>query len=129
MKEVKASRYARPFIEPPSEYFDQSPLRLVPKAGNKMCLIFHLSHDFNEKDKSINHFTPANLCSVKYNDLDHAIRNCLDLLRQAGIELGVLFYGKTDCSNAFRLVPVLVCQCILLTMMAEHPITGKIFFL
>ena len=129
MKEVKAGRYAGPFSKPPSEYFVQSPLGLVPKANDKTHLIFHLSYDFNQKDRSINHFTPAHLCSVKYNDLDHAIRSCLDLLRQAGIEQGIIFYGKTNCSNAFRLVPVLVSQCILLTMMAEHLTMGvRAFF-
>ena len=96
MKEAKAGRYAGPFSEPPSEYFVQSPLGLVPKANDKMRLIFHLSYNFNQKYRSINHFTPAHLCSVKYNDLDHAIKSCLDLLRQAGIEEGIIFYGKTD---------------------------------
>ena len=125
MKEVQASRYAGPFNEPPSEHFVQSPLGLVPKAGNKTRLIFHLSHDFSEEERSINYYTPDEICTVKYNDLDHAVCNCLSLLEQANIDQEVLFFSKTDCSNAFRLIPVLVIQRILLTMMAEHPESGK----
>ena len=60
----------------------QSPIGLVPKAGNKMRLIFHLLYDFPDGSKSINHHTPEELCSVKYNDLDHAIKGCLKLLKK-----------------------------------------------
>ena len=49
----------------------------------------------------------------------------MQLLKGAGIEHGTVFYGKTDCSNVFRLVPVLISQCFLLGMMAIHPQTGK----
>ena len=114
-------------MPPPSEYYVQSPLGLVPKSGNKTRLIFHLSYNFGsqEQDKSINYHTPQELCMVKYRDLDHAIRNCLSLLHQAGISGATIFYSKTDCSNAFCLAPVLVRQRILLTMMAVHPLTNK----
>ena len=83
MKEVKESRYVGPYTQPPFQSYVQSPLGLVPKAGNKMRLIFHLSFDFGEaeKDKSINYHTPAKDCKVKYNDLDVAIRQCLAILK------------------------------------------------
>lgn len=40
----------------------------------------------------------------------------------------MVFYCKTDCSNAFCLVPVLVSQCGFLTMMAVHPKSGVKYF-
>ena len=63
MKEVKLGRYAGPYVSPPFEYFVQSPIGLVPKAGNKTRLIFHLSFNFGpeDEDKSINFHTPPEL--------------------------------------------------------------------
>ena len=50
MKEVKAKRYAGPFVKPPFEHFIQSPIGLVPKdKGTKTRLIFHLSHPRKKK--------------------------------------------------------------------------------
>ena len=126
MKEVKENCYAGPFEYPLCENYVQSPLGLVPKSGGKMRLIFHLSYDFGEDqhERSINELTPDELCSVKYRDLDHAVRNCIRLLKIAE-ENSSLFFSKTDCSHAFRLVTVLVQQRFLLVMMAVHPITQK----
>ena len=106
MKEVELGRYAGPYLEPPFEYFVQSPVGLAPKAENKMRLIFHLSYDFGseENDRSVNFHTPAELCKVKYNDLDHAILNSLKLLSNSNNEKQSLFYGKTDCSSVFCIV-------------------------
>ena len=130
MKEVKECRYAGSFDRPPCKHYVQSPLGLVPKAGGKTRLIFHLSYDFGaeDKDKSVNFHTPKNLCSVKYNDLEHAIRASLELLKIANIDQKIIFYGKTDSSNAFRLVPVLVMQHAVLVMMAVHPRTNKCYY-
>ena len=125
MKEVQAGRYAGPFTKPPGEFFVQSPLGLVPKAGNKLRLIFHLSYDFSSElhQKSINFHTPENLCSVKYQDLDFAVRNSLAILKNLK-DNQPLFYAKSDCSNAFRIVPVLPEQRLVLSMAAIHPITN-----
>ena len=83
MKEVKLKRYAGPYEEIPYEFFVQSPIGLVPKAGGQTRQIFHLSHNFGheERQKSINYHTPDELCSVKYKDLDHAIRTASELSR------------------------------------------------
>ena len=80
MKEVKEKRYAGPFEMPPTQYYIQSPIGLVPKAGNKTRLIFHLLYDFGEadRDKSINWHTKPELCSVKCNDLDFAVKQSLE---------------------------------------------------
>ena len=40
MKEVELGRYAGPFKKPPFDNYIQSPIGLVPKAGNKTRLIF-----------------------------------------------------------------------------------------
>ena len=65
MKEVKEKRYAGPFEEIPYKRFVQSPIGLVPKAGNKTRLIFHLSYDFKDGYKSINHTRREMQCQVK----------------------------------------------------------------
>ena len=44
MKEVKLKRVAGPFKKVPFKYYVRSLIGLVPKAGNKTRLIFHLSH-------------------------------------------------------------------------------------
>ena len=84
MDEVQVERFAGPFKfeEIPSKHYVQSPVGLVPKAGNKTRLIFHLSYDFKNGNCSTNYWTPTELCSVKYNDLDQAVRNCLKLLEE-----------------------------------------------
>ena len=130
MKEVGAGHYAGPFKTPPSKYFIQSPLGLVPNANNKTRLIFHLLYDFSQKeeDRSVNYHTPSHLCSVKYKDLDHAIRSCLEMLKHAGLDSQIIFYSKMDSSNAFCLVPVLVRHRALLTMKAVHPLTNEVWF-
>ena len=49
MKEGKLGRYVGPFLEEklPFDFFMQSPIGLVPKAGGKTRLIFHLSYNFD----------------------------------------------------------------------------------
>ena len=108
MKEVNLKRYARPFKKIPFENFIQSPISLVPKAGGKTRLIFHLSYEFKESGlKSVNAYTPDHKCSVKYKDLDHAVKQSLDLLKQllaleAKGSKPVIWYGKTDMEAAYH---------------------------
>ena len=85
MKEVKLKRVAGPFHNaPPFDNFIQSPIGLVPKAGGDQTrLIFHLSYDFKQEDlKSINFYSPREICSVKYKDLDHAVQTYLELCQE-----------------------------------------------
>ena len=98
MTEVKEGRYAGPYEMPPYPNYIQSLIGLVPNGKNKVRLIFHLSFEFTEG--SVNYHIPDELCSVKYNDLDKAVRLTLMLNRKPVV------YGKTDMSNAFRLVPL-----------------------
>ena len=85
MKEVKLKRVAGPYSKIPFENFVQSPIGLVPKAGGKTHLIFHLSFNFGnmEHEKSVNYHMPQELCSVWYSDVDHAVCNMLRLKKQA----------------------------------------------
>ena len=82
-------------------------------------MIFHLSYDFGPDRKSVNFHTLDEICIVKYNDLDDAISKSLVL------ESTTLFYGKTDISNAFRLVPLNRKSWKWCTMQCEDPETGE----
>ena len=82
MKEVKLKRYAGPFTEVPFTHYVQSPIGLVPKAGGQTRLIFHLSYKFKNGNESVNFWTPKEKCSVHYNNINHAVNNCLWQLRE-----------------------------------------------
>ena len=58
MKEVQLKRYAGPYDKVPFQNYIQSPIGLVPKAGNKTRLIFHLSYRFPNGNESVNYWTP-----------------------------------------------------------------------
>ena len=133
MDEVELRRFAGPFKFdelPFKERFIQSPIGLVPKAGNKTRLIFHLSYKFKNGNESINYWTLQELASVKYNDLDTAVRDSLELLkilRNSKSFNGIIFYSKSDLKSAFRILPLLRRFCCFLLMKAQHPIT-KIWY-
>ena len=126
IKEVQLNRYTGPYhIEDlPFHFFMQSPIGLVPKAGGKLRLIFHLSYDFADDRRSFNHHIPQQYCSVKYNDLDHAMANCLKLLELAKSYSPTLVFAKTDASSAFRVLLVSPSQHKFLVLMAKNPETG-----
>ena len=125
MKEVKEKRFAGPFLQVPFNNYIQSPIGLVPKAGGKTRLIFHLSYNFSEawQDKSVNHFIPKEFCSVKYQDLDVAVRACLQMAKLAHKKTGkdMVFLGKTDFLSAFRQIPLKKRCCRWLVMVAQDP--------
>ena len=123
MDEVKLGRYAGPFDKPPFENYVQSPVGLVPKRNGKVRLIFHLSYDFKDGQKSINHYTPKELCLVKYEDLDHAIENSLRLKRENPTRS--IYYAKTNLTSAFRLAPLKKTCFKWLLMAVRDPRTNK----
>ena len=137
MKEVKLGRYAGPFKNVPFQHFVQSPIGLVPKAGGQTRLIFHLSYDFKQ-EKSVNAYTDQSKCSVKYKDLDHAVKESLDLLKRAMLkqvqETGrnnnatCIWYGISDIKSAFHILLLKVKCFWLLVMKAFHPVTGEEYF-
>ena len=150
MKEVKLGRFAGPFEKIPFEFYIQSPIGLVPKAEGQTRLIFHLSYDFPNGNRSINHWTPKELCSVQYNDLDHAISNCIWNMKsgkrweleenrknsQCGSHEGqghsevfkVIYFGKTDIKSAFRQVPLKRTMWPLLILKATNPSNGQVCY-
>ena len=136
IKEVNLGRYVGPFKleEIPFNNFIQSPIGLDPKAGNQTRLIFHLSYQFGNRNCSVNEGTPKHKCSVKYRDLDHAVQNCIKLLKQANklAQAGnraVTFFSKSDLKSAFCLLPILVIDRSRLLMKAEDLLTGEEYFL
>ena len=128
MKEVELGRVAGPFPKVPYHNFIQSPIGLVPKAGNKTRLIFHLSFDFPSGHGSLNANIPKELCSVKYNDLDVAVKYCLELLQTSNNFAKIIYFSKTDMVSAFRLVPCRVRDFRWLVMMAYDPRDGRQYF-
>ena len=102
MKEVQHKRFAGPFDTIPYSHFIQSPAGLVPKANGQTRLIFHLSYCFPNGNKSVNELIPKHKCSIKYRDLDHAVRNCLQLLKASAEK--ELWFGVSDLKSAFRLI-------------------------
>ena len=132
MQEIVLGRVAEPFETVPFENFVQSPIGLVPKMGGKTRMIFHFSYKFKNGNESINHWIPKSQCSVHYHDLDHTVKNVLELNRQVQAMhggTGSHIFGKTDLQSAFRVLCMSKNSWCWLIMMAKHPITGKkIFF-
>ena len=133
MKEVKLGGVAGPFLTIPFNEYIQLSIGLVPKAGNKTRLIFHLSYNFGDADcedeerKSVNHHIPWDKCTVCYQDLDYAVKICLKL-KQISKSFEGVFLAKSDLTSAFRILPVRKDQFRWLTMMAYHPVTGQRYF-
>ena len=127
MKEVALKRVAGPFAEIPFRNFMQSPIGLVPKAGNKTRLIFHLSFNFASGLGSLNSNVPKKKCSVKYQDLDRAVEACLELLKEYPSGQ-VLYFGRSDLTSAFRILPCKVSNFKWLLMMAVDPVSKQKFY-
>ena len=132
MKEVEAGCFAGPFEDIPKRFqnsYVQSPVGLVPKAGGKTRLIYHLSYQFENGNQSINYWTPIEDCTVKYQDLDCVVRHCLDLLRRSNASGKTLVFSKSDLVSAFRNLPIFVNHRRFLIMKAECPGTpGKYLY-
>ena len=129
MKEVKLNRVAGPFTSVPFENYIQSPIGLVPKDGGQQTrLIFHLSYNFEDGNKSVNYHTSKDKCTVKYRDLDHAIASCLRA-RKEGKEkhrsYRLIYMGKSDVKSAFRILPLSVRNFPWLIMKARHPLMNQ----
>ena len=128
MAEVKEKCYAGPFKKIPFKNFIQLPIGLVSKAGNKNKTrqIFHLSYNFKNGNKSLNFHTPKEKCSIKYNDLDHAVRQTLKLcckFRKFKVR-----YAKTDLQSAFRILSLQPGSFPWLVFKAENPDTSETLY-
>ena len=140
MKEVKAKRVAGPYEKIPFNNYIQSLVGLVPKAGGKTRMIFHLSYHFSDAEPSVNECTPKEWCSVRYNDLDTAVQQCLELYRfmmqldktewegnedESEWKQPIVFLGKTDLSSAFCVLPLQISCICWLIFKAIDPADGK----
>ena len=128
MKEVQEGWVAGPFKEVPYSNFIQSPIGLVPKSGNKTRLIFHLSYNFTgdeEAGKSLNYFTPRELCTTRYHDLDFAVMSCLC---HSGNQKCPLVLAKTNLSSTFRMLPIRNVDRKWLLFKAYDPETNELRF-
>ena len=130
MAEVEEKRYAGPFDDYPYDYYVQSPIGLVPKTNNKTRLIFHLSYDFKlSGNRSINAHIPKDKCSVKYKDLDYAVRACLKLLKEEhgwpNKNKKTLWFAKSDLKSAFRILGLCSDSWPLLVLKAVNSTTGQ----
>ena len=123
IKEVKNKRFAGPFDQIPYKNYIQLPVGLVPKAGGQTRQIFHLSYTFKNGGPSVNSQIPCHKCMVKYQDLDHTIDSCIQLLKDN--PNADLWMGVSDLKSAFRMVPLSPKWWAILTMKAHNPKTGK----
>ena len=127
MNEVKELRFASPYREIPFYNYIQSPIGLVPKSGGKTRLIFHLSYSFNGAD-SFNECTPQEYCTVKYKDLDYAIRTCLQWCRKDEDGKDIMYMGKGDIHSAFRVIPGHPKYWPWTVLKACHPVSRETFY-
>ena len=122
----------------PHEHFIQSPIGLIPKhngnqgSGNhgngnrdqadklETRLTFHLSHP-RATASSVNRYTPKELCSVKYKNLDQAIKLCMHVGRGC-------FVAKSDMKSAFKNLPIRPEDWCWLIMKAKHLVTMETFY-
>ena len=126
MNKIQLGRYAGPFEEIPFDNYIQSPIGLVPKAGNKSRQIFHLLYNFRNGNQSLNHYTPKEKCTVTYRDIDTVVKISLKLKKKTGTYQ--LKYAKTDAKSAFRLMPLSPrCYCWLV-MKAVNPENGRMYY-
>ena len=122
MVEVRDKRFAGPFKDPPFEEFIQSPVGLVPKDNAKKTrLIFYLSYPRDGRWTSVNARIPKEKATVKYPELDDAIKICI----KAGKSCKM---SKSDISRALRNVPLNSEQWVLLVMRVQHPESGEWFY-
>ena len=80
----------------------------------------------------MNGCTLKEICFVRYNDLDSVVRNCVKISRLATFfnddGSSTIFLGKTDLSNAFRVLPLRISCICWLVFKAVDPRDGKTKF-
>ena len=96
-KEVALNRVRGPFISPPFNNLQISPIGCVPKKlEGEFRLIHHLSYPLGS---SINDFICDELATVSYANFDDAANLVVKLGHNC-------LLAKTDIESAFRLVPI-----------------------
>ena len=102
----------------------------MPKGEDKkqMRLIFHLPYTFPSGNPSINSCTPKEKCSVKYNNLDYAVKVCLRITMGSKSAETTIWYSKSDLKSAFHILSIRPLDWPLLAMKAFHPETEEEFY-
>lgn len=126
MKEVKEKHTAGPYRGKqalPLKNYWQNPVGLIPKKGNpnETRMIVNLSYKDNY---SVNYFTPKEECTVKYRDMDAAVKMIMEIHKK----YGRVYLAKCDGRAAFRQLPVSPQDYQLLVMKAEDPLTGEMCY-
>ena len=66
---------------------------------------------------------------VHYNDLDSAVRTCLEVSREVarifGTDSAPVYLGKTDAANTFHVIPLRICCFCWLVMCVQDPADGR----
>ena len=123
--EVNLMRFAGPFTTVPFKHFIQSPVGLVEKKpGNQTRPIFHLNHPRNPPEgvpRSVNHYIPDELSTVKHRDLDHTVKMCAYIGSMG-------FLAKSDMKSALRHLPIHPQDWPLLVMMARNSADNKKYY-
>jgi hypothetical protein len=96
-EELAAGRILGPFVAPPFEIFQCSPVGLVPKKDkDSFRVIHHLSYP---EGKSVNDHIPPESTKVSYQSVSDAIEMLTSICPAA-------FMAKTDIEHAFRIIPI-----------------------
>ena len=97
LHELSLGRIAGPFMDPPFNDFQSSPIGLVPKHDHGK---FRLIHDLSfPRGDSINFYTSKQFTCVQYETLDQVV----SLVQECGQGC---FIAKADIKDAFRLIPI-----------------------
>ena len=106
-KEIKNNRIAGPYSEIPFKNLHVSPLSIRPKkTPNAFRLIHNLSSPLGD---SVNDGIPKEQATVQYETLDDAIK----IIQELGPSS---YMAKSDIQGAFRIIPVLPEDRLLLGM-------------
>ena len=113
-------RYDSPFEAIPYQFYVQSPVGLAPKVGtgqgsSSICHMTSLT-------TNLSILYPMKYCSIHYNDLNHAVKMCLNILKQHPNTN--LWFGKMDILSAFHILPTSPKFWNFLILIAEDPSTG-----
>ena len=107
-------------------------LRMKDRVGNKTswssgngstsvsCSNFASTKSGN---KSLNHHTLRDICSVHYNDIDYAVKTSFKWKGKNGV-----YNAKTDLKSAFRILGLNISSFRWLVMRAQHPCTGQWYY-
>lgn len=100
-KELMADRLAGPFVTPPYHQYRVSPLSIREKKQKGTYRLIHdLSYPYDAN--AVNAGIPKESASVRYQNLNMAIKNIIDIKDKHQ----KVYMAKIDIKSAFRLIPI-----------------------